>query len=99
MIFDEMGKLSAAEGFYKKAVETDDNLANAWNNWGVTAFIKNDFKTAQVRFEKAVSIDPENASGWFNLRDTYLELKQPDLADKAQKELDRIDQATSHDED
>ena len=74
LIYDEQGRLSAAETYYEKAVLLDPQFSSAWNNWGVTAFIREDYALARERFERAVVLNPDSKNGWLNLRDVYQEL-------------------------
>jgi len=69
LLYDDEGRLSAAEKCYEKAVTLDPTLARAWNNWGVCAFVREDWKTARVRFEKALEIQPDNENARLNLAD------------------------------
>jgi Flp pilus assembly protein TadD len=69
LIHDDEGRLSAAEKCYERAVGLDPTLARAWNNWGVCAFVREDWATAKTRFEKALEVQPDNENARLNLAD------------------------------
>ena len=70
LIHDDAGRLSAAEKCYERAVGLDPGLARGWNNWGVCAFVREDWATAKARFEKALEVQPDNENARLNLADT-----------------------------
>jgi protein O-GlcNAc transferase len=69
LIHDDAGRLSAAEKCYERAVGLDPTLARAWNNWGVCAFVREDWDTAKTRFERALEVQPNNENSRLNLAD------------------------------
>jgi len=60
-----------AKEFYLGALSITDDVAPAWNNLGILAFAKSDYKDAILFFEKSYSLEPDNSVAGINLGLSY----------------------------
>jgi tetratricopeptide (TPR) repeat protein len=60
----------------KKALRMDKQMAEAWNNLGVTYYMRNKFKGAIHNYQKAISLQPSFASFHNNLAAAYMDSKK-----------------------
>jgi tetratricopeptide (TPR) repeat protein len=74
------GNLAAAEEAGRRAVERDANLAQAWNNLGITLQEAGKFEESLVCLERAAALAPGNAEILNNLGNTHARLGQLDQA-------------------
>jgi len=73
-VYSKMGSESAAannladaEKYLILAIEHDPDLAECYVNLGNIAAMKQDFVTAENRYNSALILNPENSGTWFNL--------------------------------
>lgn len=69
LVWDDLGRLSRAEEAYRRALDIDPGYAPAWNNWGVSAFLRKDYREARRRFREALRLDPDDTEARLNLED------------------------------
>jgi tetratricopeptide (TPR) repeat protein len=60
-------RIPEAEAYLLKAIEHDPDLHECYVNLGNIAAMKQDFATAESRYNTALQINPENSGTWFNL--------------------------------
>jgi tetratricopeptide (TPR) repeat protein len=94
---NKMGELSAryynnlpaAENFLQQAIDVDPAIASAWENMGIVKAMQRDLKASLFYFEKALSLDPENARIMGNLSTAYQSMgnkaKADEMAEKARQ--------------
>ncbi len=75
-----------AEAYCEEGLLLNNHNPRFWNNIGVVKFNRGEFSNAANFFEKAVTLSPHYYDALFNLRDTYIELKNRSGA----KECNRI---------
>ncbi len=78
LIYTKEGKLADAEKFYKKAIDYDDELSSARNNYATLLFSQGRYKEAAEQLKVATSdLSYENrAQAYENLGLSYLKLEQ-----------------------
>lgn len=77
MTYLSMGNLGKAEKSMKRAVKTDKDYAEAYNNLGVIYYLKKKWGPAEKNYKKALALQ-ESASFHSNLGTVYMERKQYD---------------------
>lgn len=82
LILYETGDLDRAEIAYESAIMLEPSNGRIWNNYGTLLFNKERYEDARKAFESAVTLQPDLGDAVFNLRDTYLELGDKELAEK-----------------
>ena len=70
-----IGNMKNAEKALKKAVKTDKNYAEAYNNLGVVYYYKKKYRPAEKSYKKAIELR-ESASFHSNLGTVYMERKK-----------------------
>jgi tetratricopeptide (TPR) repeat protein len=60
----------------KKAVQKDKHLAEAWNNLGVTYYMRHNYNDSIHAYARAISLKPNFASFHNNLAATLMDAKQ-----------------------
>ncbi len=63
----QRGRPDAARGYLDRALDTNDQAANAWNLLGVARFQLRDIPGALDAWQKSVEIDPEQWDSLYNL--------------------------------
>ncbi|PMP95953.1 MAG: hypothetical protein C0169_04990, partial [Thermodesulfobacterium geofontis] len=76
----ELGNLEEAEKCYRKALELNENFAEAWINLSTVLIEKGLFEEAIKALEKAKVYAPENAVIYNNLAVAYYYLKDKESA-------------------
>ncbi|MBN2650874.1 MAG: tetratricopeptide repeat protein [Spirochaetales bacterium] len=84
------GELAEARSLLSEAVNIDKTKAIYWNNLGVVNFLQTDYQAAVGNFKIACAIDSENPDIWYNLRDSYEEIGEKELAKQAEKNYQRL---------
>lgn len=82
-------KCPIAEGYYRQAVEIDPNVAGAWFGIGFCRLAVAAWEEARDANDRVVKLEPNNASGHFNLA---LALRQLGRESEAQAEFQRAAQ-------
>lgn len=62
--------------YFKRAFENDPTNVIAVEEYGVVAFVTNDFAGAATAFAKLAELEPNKASHWISLGDAQLNLKK-----------------------
>ncbi|MBN1803012.1 MAG: tetratricopeptide repeat protein [Candidatus Lokiarchaeota archaeon] len=65
---------------YERAIQLDQNHANAWNEKGLVLEMKSEYQKAIDSFQNALNIDSKHASAWYNMGNAY---KYVNALDKA----------------
>lgn len=73
-VYSKMGSESAsanrieeAEKYFLSALEYDASLTECYVNLGNIAAMRQDYNTAEIRYKKALELNPENSGTWFNM--------------------------------
>lgn len=61
------GKIEDAASFLEKAIQHDPDLVECYVNLGNIAAMRQDYATAENRYNSALLLNPENSGTWFNL--------------------------------
>jgi tetratricopeptide (TPR) repeat protein len=72
----EREKHEEALKYFEKAIEKDNNLAEAWNNKGTVHFFFNEYDKAKNAYQKAIEIKKEYAEAIFNISNVFFATKQ-----------------------
>jgi len=78
----DAGLLDPALETCQTGLDADPQRPDILNTAGACCFMKKDFKTAILYFEKALEVDPSLAINYANMGSCYRELKDPVLAVK-----------------
>ncbi|MBV9770440.1 MAG: tetratricopeptide repeat protein [Bryobacterales bacterium] len=81
--YHQMLLLDTAEKYYRLALRTDPNYAEAINNLGTVYYAKKSYRRAVNQYKKALGIHPESASVWSNLGTGYFARKDYERAAQA----------------
>jgi tetratricopeptide (TPR) repeat protein len=73
--YHQMMELSAAEKFYRAAIHTSPEYAEAINNLGTIHYARKSYRRAITEYKKALRITPKSASVWSNLGTGYFARK------------------------
>lgn len=68
-----------AEESYRKAIDLDPSLANAYTNWGNLSFRRGDIEDAERLYHRALSIDEDQPEALYNLG--YLAFERGETTD------------------
>ena len=79
--------LKKAAYFYKKAVDTDENFAFAWDNLGLTYRYMKKYDKALAAYKKSLEISPNGPLPLQNIPVVYEHMKKPKLALEAYNKL------------
>ncbi|CEM63127.1 tetratricopeptide repeat protein [Treponema phagedenis] len=90
VILHETGEIEAAQKAYMRALNLESDSGRIWNNYGTLLFNKKEYTEALRSFETAVSLMPDLGDAVFNLRDTYLVLKNDEKAAICTKLLEQM---------
>lgn len=71
-IFQEMGELDKAEGYYSKSLEINPDNSKALCNLGSTLFEKNKINEAIDKYKKAISLNSKNSTAYYRLGQAYI---------------------------
>ena len=82
LVLFKLGELDQAERAFERALRLEPSNGKIWNNYGAVLFNKERYKDACKAFESAITLEPDLGDALFNLRDTYLELGNNELAEK-----------------
>ena len=74
------GEAASAEECYRKALESDPNLAAAHTNLGGLAFARGDVGGARKEFQAALALDPEQPEARYNLANILYQQGQVEQA-------------------
>lgn len=66
----------AARKAYKKALQLNENFAEAWNNLGTTYFLSSKFGKSVKYYDHAIALEPSSASFHMNLGTSYTRMKK-----------------------
>lgn len=69
-------KYDDALKLFERAVQLDQNSANAWFNVGYSHDAVGDFPQALVAWDRAINLDRDNAAAWTNKGSTLLKLQR-----------------------
>lgn len=77
----EMGNVqyrNLADGYFSKALQLSPNRATILVEWGKTDLLAEDYKSAEVKFKRAIEINPEikDAHWWLGITFLYQEDKK-----------------------
>ena len=75
---------------YKKAIEINPNLHQAYNNLGITYKTLQRYDEAIRAYKKAIEINPNDDDAYYNLGNTYANLQRYDEAIRAYKKAIEI---------
>jgi tetratricopeptide (TPR) repeat protein len=91
--YANQGKLADAVNSLRQAVTYKPDYPEAWFNLGIISSRQGEDNGAVVFLQKAVYLRPNYADAWRGLVKSYLALHETDKADKAARELKRLDPA------
>ena len=74
--YHQMLQLNLAEKYYRLALRTDANYAEAVNNLGTIYYARKSFRRAVNQYKKALRMNPQSASVWSNLGTCYFARKE-----------------------
>ena len=74
--YTNRNQYQAGQELAQKAIQLDENNADAWNNLGLALFMLGKYSESQAAFEKATQLLPQNALYWSNLAGTLREQNQ-----------------------
>lgn len=74
IVFNTLGKYDDAVDSYKKAINLDQNYAEAWANLGVTYSSNNSTEEAIQAFSKSLSINQKQGWVWYAMGSAYYKL-------------------------
>ncbi len=78
LAYTSLGKMDSAERAYRKALEIDPELIEAWVNLGGTLMLKWDFEGALAANEEAISRRPDLLLAHYNRGQALLYLRDAD---------------------
>lgn len=73
--YEQLGELHTAKAYYKKSLEMAPMLPDAWLGLGIVEDLEGRSKEAVVLIQKALELDPENASIYHVLAGAYEKLE------------------------
>ena len=73
-------RLDSSKKDFERAIKTDPNYADAYNNLGAVEYQDHRLKPAIKRYQQAIAINPEFATYHSNLGTAYMERKEFDKA-------------------
>ncbi len=82
LVFQEKGNFIESKLSYDQALKFEPENGRIWNNYGTLLFAEKKYKEARRAFESAIALNSNLGDAVFNLRDTYIELGENELADK-----------------
>jgi len=77
---ESQGTSEQAEAAYRKAIEVDPTLSNAYTNLGNIYYRRNAIAEARELYLKALEVDPQQPEAHYNLGFLYFDMNQPDKA-------------------
>lgn len=77
---EDEASFDRAEAAYRKAIELDPSLANAYTNLGNLEYRRGNIDAARREYERALSIDSEQPEAFYNLGFLALEHGDPESA-------------------
>lgn len=67
LIEKRQGRYAQAEDFYRRAIERDSNLSEAYSNLGNVYLAQKQIQQAIASYQRAIELDPERGSYYYNL--------------------------------
>ena len=80
LLQNEHGNLKSAKELYQKAIIENDNVADAFCNWGIIESEENNHPKAIDCFTKSLKADPRHFEAHYNLANLYAEVGNYNLA-------------------
>ncbi len=71
LVEKKQGRYAQAEDFYRKAIERDPNLSDAYSNLGNVYLAQKQIPLAIASYQRAIEINPEKGSYYYNLYRAY----------------------------
>ena len=66
LLMSNIGDLSASKRLFNQALQTNWRYAPPHSNKGHLSYNEGDYNQAEIDFSRAISVEPENPSLWFN---------------------------------
>lgn len=71
LIEKKQGRYAQAEDFYRRAIERDPNLSEAYSNLGNVYLAQKQIQSAIASYQRAIELNPEKGSYYYNLYRAY----------------------------
>lgn len=78
--YDRLDQFDEALVAHQKAVETNPNSHQAWNNLGITYFYLGDLNQAKASHRRALALQPDYAFAYASLGAVHVTANEPDQA-------------------
>ena len=96
LMLDERGDAASASRFYKEAIRTGVNAADAYCNLGIIKSATESTSEALTCFAKALVLDPGHIEGRYNLAVLYMDQGEFELAQLHLEMAAKLDPGAPH---